>query len=72
MKRKMIYLALMLTILSAANVNAQVTIGSDQDPHKGAVLDLSQSTKLGFLLPHVFLTNVLDWQLEGEADNGEG
>ncbi|MDR0681913.1 MAG: DUF1566 domain-containing protein [Dysgonamonadaceae bacterium] len=72
MKRKMIYLALMLLIWSAASVNAQVTIGSDQDPHKGAVLDLSQSTRLGLLLPHVSLTNVSDWQLSGDKANGEG
>ncbi|MDR0680345.1 MAG: fibrobacter succinogenes major paralogous domain-containing protein [Dysgonamonadaceae bacterium] len=72
MKQKMMFLALTLWILSAASMNAQVTIGSEQDPHKGAVLDLSQSTNLGLLLPQVFLTNVSDWQLSGNEANGEG
>ncbi|MDR0682408.1 MAG: fibrobacter succinogenes major paralogous domain-containing protein [Dysgonamonadaceae bacterium] len=67
MKQKMIYLALTLFVLSAASVNAQVNIGSDDDPHKGAVLDLSQTENLGLLLPQVFLTNVSDWQLDGNT-----
>ncbi|MDR0681559.1 MAG: fibrobacter succinogenes major paralogous domain-containing protein [Dysgonamonadaceae bacterium] len=67
MKQKMIFLALTLFILNAASVNAQVNIGSDDDPHKGAVLDLSQTTNLGLLLPQVFLTNVSDWQLDGNT-----
>ncbi|MDR0680423.1 MAG: hypothetical protein LBG15_01025 [Dysgonamonadaceae bacterium] len=72
MKQKMIFLALTFLVWGAASMNAQVTIGSEQDPHKGAVLDLSQSTNLGLLLPQVFLTNVSDWQLSGNEVNGEG
>ncbi|MDR0681919.1 MAG: hypothetical protein LBG15_08765 [Dysgonamonadaceae bacterium] len=72
MKRKMIYFTLTLWMLSAASVKAQVTIGSDQDPHKGAVLDLSQSTNLGLLLPHIYLMNISDWQLDDSAGGGEG
>ncbi|MDR0680996.1 MAG: hypothetical protein LBG15_03975, partial [Dysgonamonadaceae bacterium] len=68
MKQKMIYLALMLFVLSAASMNAQVTIGSDQDPHEGAILDLSQSANLGLLLPRVFLENVTTWQLKGSTE----
>ena len=48
---------LLLLLLSIASVNAQVTIGSTNDPHAGAVLDL-QSTSKGLLLPNVSLSNV--------------
>ncbi|MDR0681809.1 MAG: fibrobacter succinogenes major paralogous domain-containing protein [Dysgonamonadaceae bacterium] len=72
MKQKMIFLALTLWMLSVASMKAQVTIGSDQDPHEGAILDLSQSARLGLLLPQVFLTNVTSWQLSGNEANGEG
>ncbi|GHT39302.1 hypothetical protein FACS189437_02280 [Bacteroidia bacterium] len=38
-------------------MNAQVNIGSDGGPKKGAVLDLSQSgQKLGLILPNVLLS----------------
>ncbi|GHT00206.1 hypothetical protein FACS189421_11970 [Bacteroidia bacterium] len=49
---------LTLIVLSAASVNAQVTIGSDKVPHVGAVLDL-QSDNLGLKLPNVALDNDL-------------
>jgi hypothetical protein len=59
MKRKMIFLALALIILSAASVNAQVIIGGNetQEPHAGAILDLSPlgTQQLGLLLPNVEL-----------------
>jgi hypothetical protein len=58
MKQKMMFLALMLLVLSAASMNAQVTIGSTDDPHAGAVLDL-QSTTMGFKLPNVALNDDL-------------
>ncbi|MDR0681471.1 MAG: hypothetical protein LBG15_06450 [Dysgonamonadaceae bacterium] len=69
MKQKMIFLALTLWMLSAASVKSQVLIGGNEndDPHEGAVLDLSQSANLGLLLPQVFLTNVTTWQLEGST-----
>ncbi|MDR0681267.1 MAG: fibrobacter succinogenes major paralogous domain-containing protein [Dysgonamonadaceae bacterium] len=74
MKQKLIFLALTLCMLNTASMKAQVLIGGSEsdEPHEGAVLDLSQSTKLGLLLPQVFLTNVSDWQLSGSKTNGEG
>ncbi|MDR0680299.1 MAG: hypothetical protein LBG15_00380 [Dysgonamonadaceae bacterium] len=74
MKRKIIYLVLMLLFLSVASMKARVTIGSDQDPHSGAVLDLSKvkGQNLGLLLPRISLENVTDWQLKGSSDNGLG
>ncbi|MDR0680304.1 MAG: fibrobacter succinogenes major paralogous domain-containing protein [Dysgonamonadaceae bacterium] len=62
MKRKMIFLALMLTMLSAASANAQVLIGGSEndEPHSGTVLDLqnTETFKGGLLLPRVALTNL--------------
>lgn len=54
--RKMYLLMLTLIIFGAANVKAQVTIGSQNDPNAGAVLDLQSTTK-GLLLPRVVLTS---------------
>ena len=44
-------------------VSAQVTIGTNNDPHAGAVLDL-QSTSKGLLLPRISLTNVTTFTLD--------
>jgi hypothetical protein len=52
--KKMIYLMLLLMVLSAASMKAQVTIGSDADPDESAVLDL-QSTDKGLLIPRIAL-----------------
>jgi hypothetical protein len=65
MKQKMIFLTLILMMLSAASMKAQVNIGSLDNPHAGAVLDLSQSENLGLLLPQISLQNVSDGQLSG-------
>ncbi|MDR0682755.1 MAG: hypothetical protein LBG15_13055 [Dysgonamonadaceae bacterium] len=54
MKQKMIYLALTLWTMSAASVNAQVTIGTDADPDPSAILDLNTTDK-GLLLPRIAL-----------------
>ncbi|GHV21132.1 hypothetical protein FACS189428_1110 [Clostridia bacterium] len=54
----MFFLMLMLMVMSTASMNAQVTIGSDKNPHAGAVLDL-QSDNLGLKLPNVALDNDL-------------
>jgi uncharacterized protein (TIGR02145 family) len=73
--KKTVFLALTLIVLSAASVNAQVTIGSDQDPQSGSVLDLSKvnDQKLGLLLPRVWLENITEWQLRGsDPTNGVG
>jgi hypothetical protein len=56
--KKMMFLMLTLLIGSAASMNAQVTIGSDENPHSGAILDL-QSANLGLKLPNVALDNDL-------------
>ena len=62
--RKIFLVMLLLLLWSAANVHAQVTIGSDNNPHPGAVLDL-QSTK-GFKLPAVALLDADNFQLSIE------
>ncbi|MDR2621778.1 MAG: hypothetical protein LBC48_04255, partial [Dysgonamonadaceae bacterium] len=76
MKRVLFLTILPFLLLGTAsvNLNAQVTIGSEQKPQSGAVLDLSQVTNqdLGFLLPRVSLENVTDWQLRGNPNNGIG
>jgi hypothetical protein len=54
--KKMIFLMLTLFVLSVASMNAQVTIGTTEDPHPSALLDL-QSNTLGLKLPTVVLTN---------------
>jgi uncharacterized protein (TIGR02145 family) len=56
--KKMMLLMLTLFFLSAASMNAQVTIGSAETPHSGAVLDL-QSTTQGLRLPNVALDDDL-------------
>jgi hypothetical protein len=75
MKRKIMYLTLTFCILGMANVKSQVTIGSNQNPQSGAVLDLSKVSDqdLGFLLPQVWLKDVTEWQLRGsDSTNGVG
>jgi hypothetical protein len=69
--RKFINLMLLLLVLSAASVNAQVTIGADAPPHSSAVLDL-QSDNLGFKLPTIELGDVAVFQLSGTEDEADG
>jgi len=62
--KKVFCVALTLFILSVAGVEAQVLIGGDENPHAGAILDLSQRSKNvadrgGLLLPCVNLTSDL-------------
>jgi hypothetical protein len=64
MKKKAISFMLTLWMLSVAGVNAQVTIGSTNDPHKGAILDMSQSESgFGVLFPKVYLFNTREFTL---------
>jgi hypothetical protein len=56
--KKMFFLMLALLIWSVASMNAQVTIGSANPPHSGAILDL-QSTTQGLKLPNVALDDDL-------------
>jgi hypothetical protein len=72
--KRIFFLMLTFFVLSATSMNAQVTIGSDQDPRDGAVLDLSQVSgkNLGLLLPHVSLEKTDEWQLSGSSEHGVG
>jgi hypothetical protein len=72
MKKKAIFLMLTLIMMSVASVNAQVRIGSLEDPHEGALLDLSQSGGRGLLFPSVFLFNPNDFQLDGDKTTAGG
>jgi uncharacterized protein (TIGR02145 family) len=74
MTKRTFFLMLMLIMMSAASVNAQVTIGSTDDPHGGAVLDLSKANgeHAGFLLPRISLENVATWQIGGDKSLGIG
>jgi uncharacterized protein (TIGR02145 family) len=74
MKKTTFFLMLTLIMMSTASVNAQVTIGSMEDPHGGAVLDLSKATgnSIGLLLSHISLDNVYTWQIGGDKDLGVG
>lgn len=61
---KRIYLTIIITLLLSVqnSVNAQVTIGSDDEPDSGALLDLKENTNgrstKGLLLPRVKLINL--------------
>jgi uncharacterized protein (TIGR02145 family) len=70
--KQIVFLALTLLLWSAASMNAQVTIGSSDTPHEGAVLDLSKATgnSAGLLLPRVSLSDVSTWQIGGDSDTG--
>ncbi len=66
--KKMIYWMLALVLSGTASMNAQVTIGSLEDPHAGAILDL-RSTSKGLLLPNVVLdADLTKFKLDGEVD----
>ena len=63
--KKVLFFVLLLMILGAASVNAQVRIGGDGAPHTAAVLDLNASDatdngNLGLALPRVNLTAETD------------
>ena len=71
-KTGFLFALLAITTFFSISVNAQVTIGSSEEPAKGAVLDLSkvQAKNLGLLLPQVSLSNLTTWQLSGTAVDG--
>jgi hypothetical protein len=65
--KKIFFLMLTFLIVSAASMNAQVTIGSLDDPHPGALLDLKSTTQ-GLLLPQVTLSTSTNFlTTEGKA-----
>ena len=69
--RKIYYLILGLLFSISGTITAQVTIGSQSDPHAGAVLDLKSTTQ-GLLLPQASLTNVNTFGLSGTATTAAG
>jgi uncharacterized protein (TIGR02145 family) len=71
MKQKLFFLMLTLFVLSAASVQAQVTIGADEPPHSAAILDL-QSDNLGLKLPTIELGDVSVFQLSGTSVDADG
>ncbi|MDR1682421.1 MAG: LamG domain-containing protein [Candidatus Symbiothrix sp.] len=65
--KKFIFLSLLLIVLGAASVKAQVAIsgrGESDNPHAAAILDLQSNAK-GLLLPHVELQNLEILQVGG-------
>ncbi|MDR1737449.1 MAG: hypothetical protein LBR66_01325, partial [Candidatus Symbiothrix sp.] len=66
------FITVMFVCLVAGTVaQAQVNIGSLNNPHPGAILDISQSGyELGFLLPRVELDDVSVFQLQALSDDG--
>jgi hypothetical protein len=60
MKRKTMFCMLSLCLLSAANVNAQVTIGGNTDAATGALLDLNSpgGTRGGLVLSNIAITDL--------------
>ncbi|GHV26702.1 hypothetical protein FACS1894176_07780 [Bacteroidia bacterium] len=66
MKQKILVLGL-LFFVAVAGMNAQVNIGSGGSPKDGAVLDLSQSSNSGLILPRVALDNATHYQLGGKT-----
>jgi uncharacterized protein (TIGR02145 family) len=68
--KKMMLLMLTLLVLGAASMNAQVLIGSTNEPTPGALLELSASSYVGgLLLPRVSspLTGIADFSTETNA-----
>jgi hypothetical protein len=59
--RKMNFLMLVFFMGITASMNAQVTIGSEDTPTPGTVLDLQSGGSLGLLLPNVKLTDEEEW-----------
>jgi hypothetical protein len=75
--KKIVYLGLMLFLIgSTANIKAQVNIGSMDDPHSGAVLDLSHVPEKdkGLLLPKVELEayNKFSLAADNTKESGKG
>ena len=72
--KKSIFLATLMLFFSSAILTAQVTIGTNEDPHPAAVLDLKSTTTpgKGLLLPKVELSNVLFFGLGGNETKAEG
>lgn len=66
--RKRFCFALLFLIGITASVRAQIIIGSQADPHEGAVLDLRSNDNRGLLLPKVSLEAVNIFSLVDDAN----
>ncbi|MDR2621788.1 MAG: Ig-like domain-containing protein [Dysgonamonadaceae bacterium] len=62
MKKVLFLTILPFLLLGTAGVKAQVAIGSEEGPRKGAILDLKSTTQ-GLILPNVTLENIGSFQL---------
>jgi hypothetical protein len=52
--KKKIFMPLLIAVMTVTmNLQAQVRIGEDKAPEKGAILDLNSAAKGGLLLPNV-------------------
>lgn len=78
--KKVLFLLLFLTFVGTAGVSAQVRIGGNEPPEKGAVLDLKSSPAApgyvgGLLLPRVELTDLdnipASWVGSGTVDDSK-
>jgi uncharacterized protein (TIGR02145 family) len=67
-------LTLFSLMFGIAGVNAQVTIGADEVPHSGAILDLRSDTTTGkgLKLPVVKIEDASKFQLSADASTAEG
>jgi uncharacterized protein (TIGR02145 family) len=68
MTKTTVLLTLTFIMMSAASVNAQVTIGSLDDPHPSALLDLKSTTQ-GVILPQVALSGSTTFLSNGGDKN---
>ena len=68
--KKYIFITLLLSLSSVAHTDAQVTIGSHNNPYTSALLDL-QSNSMGLMLPRVTLKENPEWwalDFDGASD----
>ncbi|MDR0546467.1 MAG: DUF1566 domain-containing protein [Dysgonamonadaceae bacterium] len=72
MKRKFFQLVMLLLFTGVMSVNAQVRIGSNDEPHGGSILDLSNAGNFGMLLPRVLLDAADVFKLSGDVATATG
>ncbi|MDR0865473.1 MAG: Ig-like domain-containing protein [Candidatus Symbiothrix sp.] len=73
--KKNLFLLLTFIVMSAVSANAQILIGGNgttDDPHAGAILDLSKATGKGLLLPKVDLQAADDFTVAGQEAGTSG
>jgi hypothetical protein len=73
--KKMFFLGLTLIVMSAVSANAQVLIGGNgttDEPHAGAILDLSKTIGKGLLLPKVDLQGLDVFTVAGQEEGASG